>query len=118
MLVERPADRARAVRQRLRGEELQAPHLIDLEVAQTLRRYVLAGNLAADRASSALMVLAQLPLTRYVHYPLLERVWRLRSNLTAYDAAYVALAQFLQAPLLTLDARMGRAGASATIEVL
>lgn len=117
VLLNSPAQRASALRQRLRGEQLQAPHLIDLEVAQTLRRFVLAGSLAADRASDALTDLAQLPLTRQPHYPFLERVWQLRSNLTAYDAAYIALAEFLVAPLLTLDSRMARARPGATVEV-
>lgn len=86
-------------------------------MAQTLRRFVLAGTLPADRAGDALDELAQSPLVRHPHYPFLERVWQLRSNLTAYDAAYVALAEFLDAPLLTLDARMARAPSWATIEV-
>ena len=83
---------------------------------------MLAGTLTAGSASDALIDLAQLPLVRYPHYPFLEQVWQLRANLTAYDAAYVTLAEFLQAPLLTLDARMARAGAmpgaTLTVEVL
>jgi predicted nucleic acid-binding protein len=112
-----PPERAAALRQRLNGEVARAPHLIDLEVAQTLRRLVLAGTLPVYRAGDALNELAQSPLVRHPHHPFLERVWQLRSNLTAYDAAYVALAEFLDVPLLTLDARMARAPSGATIEV-
>jgi predicted nucleic acid-binding protein len=116
-LLNSPASRASALRQRLRGEHLQAPHLIDLEVAQTLRRFVLAGSLTPDRASDALIDLSQLPLIRHPHHPFLGRIWQLRSNVTAYDAAYVALAEVLGAPLLTLDARLAHAGTGASIEV-
>ncbi len=117
ILLNSPAPRASTLRQRLRGEHLQAPHLIDLEVAQTLRRFVLAGSLTVDRAHDALADLAQLPLIRHPHYPFLDRIWQLRSNVTAYDAAYVALAEILSAPLLTLDARLAHAGTRVTIEV-
>ncbi len=117
VLLNRPLERAGALQQRLLGEALQAPHLIDLEVLQALRRFVFSGSLPADRAREALTDLAQFRLTRYPHYPFLERVWQLRHNLTAYDAAYVALAEFLDAPLLTLDARMARAGGGVAIEV-
>jgi predicted nucleic acid-binding protein len=92
------------------GQSLHAPHLLDLEVAQVLRRYFLAGRLTTDRGSIALEYLSGLPLTRYPHDVLLPRIWELRHNVTAYDAAYLALAETLRAPLLTRD----RALASAT----
>ena len=88
------------------GETLHAPHLLDLEVAQVLRRYALAGELDSSRGLEALEDLADLPLTRYPHDLLLPRIWELRRNLTAYDAAYVALAEALAAPLLTRDAAL------------
>ena len=100
-------------------ESLHAPHLLDVEVSQVLRRYVLAGELAAERADQALSDFTGLPLTRYAHIDLLTRVWLLRDSLTAYDAVYVALAEALQAPLLTTDRRLAHAhGHEATIELL
>lgn len=101
------------------GETLHAPHLIDLEVAQVLRRFVLARELTESRGTEALDDLRDLPLTRYPHEPLLGRVWELRANVTAYDAAYLALAEALEAPLVTCDARLRSApGHSARVEVL
>jgi predicted nucleic acid-binding protein len=101
------------------GDTLHAPHLLDLEVAQVLRRYVLAGELSAVRGQEALDDLGDLPLTRYPHSPLLPRVWELRHNLTAYDAAYVALAEALDALLVTRDAALAAAAPGlARIEVL
>lgn len=88
------------------AESLHAPHLIDVEVAQVLRRYVAAGAMVASRASEALADLRDLLLTRYRHDLMLERIWQLRDNLTAYDAAYVALAEALDAPLLTCDRKL------------
>lgn len=100
------------------AESLHAPHLLDVEVAQILRRFVRRGELAPDRAREALDDLASLPLERYSHEILLSRVWTLRENLTAYDAVYVALAEILDATLLTRDARIPRApGHAARIEV-
>lgn len=80
-----------------------APHLLDVEVAQVLRRYVSSKQLRAPRALEALADLADFPLTRHPHTVLLERVFELRDNLTAYDATYVALAEALDAKLLTCD---------------
>jgi predicted nucleic acid-binding protein len=97
------------VRERLRGEQLTAPELIDLEVVSTLRRAARAGRLDDRRSGQALADLAALPLRRVPHLPLLSRVWELRDNLTAYDAAYVALAEALDALLLTADGPLGRA---------
>ena len=69
-------------------ESLHAPHLIDLEVDQVLRRYVMQGEMYADRGRMALDLFSKFPITRYSHEPLMPRIWTLRSNLTAYDAAY------------------------------
>jgi predicted nucleic acid-binding protein len=100
------------------GETLHAPHLLDIEVAQVLRRYAARGELTPARGQNALDLLAQFPIARYSHEPLLARVWTLRANLTAYDAAYVALAEGLGATLLTRDERLVNApGNDATIEL-
>jgi predicted nucleic acid-binding protein len=102
-----------------REEPLSAPHLIDVEVAQVLRRYVLRLELDAERARQALDLLAVFPLTRYTHEPLLARMWDHRENLTAYDAAYVALAEGLRAKLVTRDARLAAApGLAQVVELL
>jgi predicted nucleic acid-binding protein len=101
-----------------RGETLHAPHLLDLEVIQVLRRYVALRMVREERAAGALRLLLDLPLRRYAHDALAERIWQLRRNLTAYDAAYVALAEALRAPLLTADARLAAApGHKAEIEL-
>lgn len=91
------------------GRALHAPHLIDVEVAHVLRRFVAGGDVAASRAREAMEVFAVFPLTRYAHTPLLPRMWELRANLTAYDAAYVALAEGLRATLVTRDKRLAAA---------
>ena len=107
------------VRERLRGEQLTAPELVDLEVVSTFRRAARAGRLDDRRSAQALIDLAALPLRRVPHLPLLSRIWELRNNLTAYDAAYVALAEALAAPLLTADGPLGRAsGVRCEVEVL
>ncbi|HVR73094.1 MAG TPA: type II toxin-antitoxin system VapC family toxin [Planctomycetota bacterium] len=101
------------------GESLHAPHLLDVEVAQVLRRNVLAGTMAADRGREALEVLADLHLTRHSHTPFLGRIWQLRHNVTAYDAAYLALAEALPATLVTRDARLSSVrGLAASVEVV
>lgn len=91
------------------GASLHAPQLVDIEVAQVLRRYVAAGELDAARGSAALADLCDLPMQRYPHDMLLPRIWALRNNLTAYDAAYVALAEALDARLVTRDNRLANA---------
>ena len=91
------------------GESLQAPHLLDVEVAQVLRRYAAAGELTPERGLEALMDLADFRLHRYSHDILLPRIWELRHNVTAYDTAYLALAETLAAPLVTCDARLASA---------
>jgi len=88
------------------GQTLHAPHLLDLEVAQVLRRYFLSRVLSPERAQQALEFFTDLPLTRYQHSAFLPRIWELRQNLTAYDAAYVALAEALRATLITRDAAL------------
>ena len=100
------------------GESLHAPHLLDVEVAQVLRRYAAAGELTPERGLEALMDLADFPVYRYPHDALLPRIWELRHNVTAYDAAYLALAESLAAPLVTCDARLRSAPQhSALVEV-
>ena len=108
-----------AARARLRGETLAAPELVDLEVASVLRRQDRAGLLDNRRANLALTDLAALPMHRASHVSLLARCWDLRHNLTTYDAAYVALAEALDATLLTGDRRLaGATGPTCTIELL
>jgi predicted nucleic acid-binding protein len=98
---------------------LHAPHLLDVEVSQVLRRLVAQGELEAERARQALGDFADFPIERYSHELLLPRIWELRHNLTAYDAAYVALAETLGATLLTGDRRIGRApGHYAKVEAI
>lgn len=98
---------------------LHAPHLADVEVAQALRRYVREGELDAASATVALADLRALDLERHAHEPLLDRVWALRENVTAYDAVYVALAEALEAPLVTCDGRLARApGVTARVELV
>ena len=100
-------------------EALHAPHLLDLEITQVLRRYAASGAVPAERGAMALTDLADFPVRRYAHDVLLPRIWELRANLTAYDAAYVALAEALDARLLTRDGRLARArGHHARIELL
>jgi predicted nucleic acid-binding protein len=101
------------------GETLHAPHLLDLEVAQVLRRYERAGELTARRGGEALEDLALIRIERYPHHLFLPRVWALRRNATAYDACYLALAEALDAPLVTRDGRLaGVPGHGARVEVL
>ncbi len=98
---------------------MHAPHLLDLEVAQVLLRYCLAGDLEPARGREALEDLADLPVVRYPHDVMLERIWELRQSITAYDAAYLALAEALDAPLLTRDSRLASArGHNAVVEVV
>jgi predicted nucleic acid-binding protein len=100
-------------------EELHAPHLVDVEVVQGLRRLVRNGELSSGRAAEVIADLADLDLHRHPHLDLLSRAWKLRENITAYDAMYVALAEALDAPLVTCDRPLGNAsGHRATIEVV
>ena len=88
---------------------LHVPHLLDIEVAQVLRRYVRDAQLRPDEAAEAIRDLRDLDLTRHAHEPLLDRVWALRHNFSAYDAVYVALAEMLDASLVTSDRRLAHA---------
>lgn len=107
------------VRERLRGERLVAPHVIDLEVVSAWRRLLSAGHVDERRVTLALADLDALRLDRVAHGPLVARCWDLRHNLTVYDAAYVALAELLGADLLTADARLAAApGIRCRVEVL
>ncbi|GAB94906.1 putative nucleic acid-binding protein [Kineosphaera limosa] len=117
-LVDDGADGARA-RSRLRGERLAAPAIIDLEVLSVLRGLVRSSQVTAARAQTAIEDLVALPLRRAAHPALLNRSWQLRHSLSAYDAAYVALAEALEVPLVTGDGRLDRAtGPTCRIEVL
>lgn len=91
------------------GETLHAPYLLDVEVAQVLRRYAVARQVTVERCRAALNDLAAFKVQRYPHEFLLPRIWELRNNLSAYDAAYVALAEELDAVLLTHDRRLAAA---------
>jgi len=100
-------------------ETLHAPHLLSVEVAQVLRRYVAAGAVDAEDARAALDDLGAFDIAHYPHEPFLGRVWELRDNVTAYDAVYLALAEILGCPLLTFDARLASApGHTASVVML
>jgi len=112
---------AKAVEDRLFAprETLHAPHLLDVEVAHVIRRYAAGGDIDGARGQVALADLADFGVRRYAHDFLLPRIWDLRNNLTAYDAAYVALAEVLEAPLLTRDRRLAvAAGHRAQVELI
>ena len=114
-------DAADALMDRLFGgsESLHAPQLLDVEVAQVIRRYALAGDISAARGAEAVRDLADLPIARHGHAPLLDRMWRLRSNVTAYDAAYIALAEALDAVFVTRDGGLARIpGVRLRVEVI
>lgn len=99
-------DSGARVRQTLAGEDLVAPAIVDLEVLSAWRRLVISGDMTAARADYAVERLAELPITRAPMERLLARIWTLRDDLTPYDAAYVALAEQIDAPLLTADSRL------------
>ncbi len=99
-------------------ETLHAPHLLDLEVAQVLRRLVRETVISAQRGEEAIQDLMDLRVTRYPHFVFLSRIWQLRHNVSAYDAAYLALAEKLDATLVTRDARLASAsGRAVAIEL-
>ena len=101
-----------------RNETLHAPHLLDLEVTQVLRRLALQAVVSVHRANEAVRDLLDLRITRYPHLLLLPRIWQLRHNVSAYDAAYIVLAEKLAAPLVTRDGRLASAsGSGATVEL-
>jgi predicted nucleic acid-binding protein len=91
------------------GTVLHAPHLIDVEVAQALRRLVLSGDLGELRAAQAIDDLRGIRIERHAHVDFVRRAWQLRPAMTAYDAMYVALAEALEAPLVTCDVKLSRA---------
>jgi len=102
----------------LPGESLHVPQLFDVEVLHVLRRHSLRGALPVPREAAALRGLHDIRLARYAHAAFLDRIWELKNNLSAYDAAYVALAETLSAPLITTDAKLARApGIKAEVEV-
>ena len=86
-----------------------APHLLDIDVASSLRRHCALGACSRERAREALLDLNRMPLIRHPHHPLLPRIWELRQNFTAYDACYLALAEALNATLLTCDRALASA---------
>lgn len=107
-LVDRGAE-GRWAEERIAAGDLVAPHLAPIEAMNLLRRLELAGTLEADDARASVDDLGRLPLVLFPLEPFADRVWELRRNLTAYDAWYVALAESLELPLVTLDRRLTRA---------
>lgn len=116
-LVGRPTDH-RLVDRLGDDGDLHAPHLLDVELLHALRRLVRAGQLTQERAADARADFAELTVARYGHQPLADRAWDLRDSLTADDATFVALAEALEVPLVTCDARLARAsGHRAAVEL-
>lgn len=99
------------------GEIIHAPHLIDVEVAQVMRRLALGGA-DADACSAALEAWLTFPVQRYPHDLLIRRAWELRANFTAYDGVYLALAEWLRAPLITHDHKMAAGTHGVPVEVI
>lgn len=119
VLLRTPAAKTVETRLFASGVTLHAPHLLDVEVAQVVRRFAAKGEIDDARGRAALDDLADLPLHRYPHDIFLPRIWGLRANVTAYDAAYIALAEALDAPLITRDQRLAAtAGHRARVEVV
>lgn len=113
-LVAQPTNQALVDRLRNDGD-LHAPHLLDVELLHALRRLVLAGQLSEDRAADVRTDFADLTVVRYGHAPLADRAWELRNHLSAYDATFVALAEALNVPLVTCDARLAGAPGNSTV---
>jgi predicted nucleic acid-binding protein len=117
-LLQTPAGQRIESRIYAHNETLHSPHLLDLEVAQVLRRLVLQKLIPGHRADEAVSDLLDLRINRYAHFVLLTRVWQLRHNFSTYDAAYIVLAEKLGAPLVTRDARLASAsGHAAMVEL-
>lgn len=117
-LLQTPAGQRIDVRIYSRGESLHCPHVMDLEVAQVLRRLSREGALSARRAEEAIADLMSLRIVRYPHFVFLSRIWQRRHNLSAYDSAYVVLAEEIGATLITRDQRLAAAlGKTALVEV-
>ena len=91
-----------------RDESFIVPHLIDIEVLSAIRRLVAGRRIGADLRDQFLAGLAELPAERYAHTPLTDRIWELRHNFTAYDAAYIALAEAMNAVLYTSDEKLSQ----------
>jgi predicted nucleic acid-binding protein len=101
------------------GEELHAPHLIDIEFAHALRRLVLSNEIEGAAGMQALQDFEDLRLDRHPHSVFLPRIWELRNSVSAYDGAYIALSEILHAPLLTCDGRLSRShGHRAEIRII
>ena len=99
--------------------EVHVPHVFDIEVVGAVRRRVGRGQVTAVRAADALDGLVAMSLTRYPHVAFVPRMWELRENVPPADAAYLALAEALETPLITLDAKLaGVPGVQAKVEVL
>jgi predicted nucleic acid-binding protein len=119
LLLQTPVAASMAEEILLSPSDLHAPHLVDAEVAQVLRRLCSWEEVPESRALEALQDLRDLPLVRHSHELLLDRAWELRDNLTIYDGVYVALAELLDMPLLTRDRRIAAApGHGATVRVI
>ena len=117
-LLQTPAGQHIEKRLYARNETLHAPHLIDLEITQVLRRLASQGLVSVRRADEAVRDLLDLRITRYPHLVLLPRIWQLRRNFSAYDAAYIVLAEKLGAAIVTRDARLASAsGHAAQVEI-
>jgi len=119
MLLNSPAGARAAERLLDPGETVAAPHLLDVEVMQVLRRYCLSGELDDERGQAAVSDFGDLPVVRYPHESLRHRIWELRHNVTAYDAVYIALAEALDAPLVTADTHLQQSpGHSASVQLV
>jgi predicted nucleic acid-binding protein len=117
LLLNTPAAREVSRHLFVDGETIHAPHLVDVEVLQALRRHARSNEIGGTRAMQALQDYADIPIRRYPHKLLLPRIWELRHNFTAYDASYIALAETLEAQLVTCDRAMG-SGHRASVIVL
>lgn len=112
--------KASRIRERMGNSEggIHVPHIFEIEVLSTLRRHFFSGDLSEEREAEALHDLSTMTLTRHPHTPFIERIWELKENVTAYDAAYIALSETLDAPLITSDGRLARSsGHRARIEL-
>jgi len=119
LLLQRSVSEEIASRLNSHAGQLCAPSLLDIEVAHVLRRYALLKELSAKRGDEAIEDLADFPIQRYPHTLLLKRIWDLRKNLTAYDAAYIALAEALDATLVTCDKKLANStGHRARVELI
>jgi len=119
LLLQTPLGRRIEARLFRDEDDLHAPHLVDVEVVQGLRRLVRTGEVSPGRAEEAIADLTDLDLLRHPHLDLVGRAWRLRDNISAYDAMYVALAEAIEAPIVTCDGPLAKApGHRVRIEVV